>query len=227
MFRRYAGSAATREERAGWLPHERKRPLAAYSPVIKTVSYTTSMLGEMTAGERESYCRMANSVALFIPIFIAAVAVIVDLATGRGYGLTVLVVVVLGVTVVALWSAQMVDQQEADEVARQGSSFRVGWGAAIGIVILLAGMCYAQIVAGLAALAVAALTRHWRWLIGIAVGLLVLALVDWQAWGPDSRRALGPLLLSLLTGVGLLPSLIYGMWRIAHRAQGLPLPAQP
>lgn len=159
---------------------------------------------------------MSTSIVLLTPIVFGAAIAIMDMATGRGFGLTLLVVVALGVSVWALWSVQIAEQHEAVDAAREGASFRLGWGVAINTAAFLIVMCYAQIVAGLAGLAVAALSGQWRWVIGIVVGLVALVVVDLQVWQLGARVTLGPLLLVLLAGAALSPCLAYGIWRIAH-----------
>jgi hypothetical protein len=159
-----------------------------------------------------------NVVFFLLPASVAALAVMLDWATGRGHGLTLLVVFTLGISAWVLWSVQGTDQAAA-EAARAGIDYYAGYGgwSRLGMWLLLVELCSVHAVAGLAALGVAALARQWRWLAGIAAGLLALAVIDGQAFSPTARAALGALPRALLVCAALAPGLAYGIWRIAHR----------
>lgn len=148
---------------------------------------------------------------------LAVAAFIVDIISRRGYGLVVLVVAGIGVSVWLLWLMQQSSVQEAARVAQLGAGKLVDEGV-YGGSLTVGYMSLIHTLVGVPALLLATLANQWRWFAGILVGLLFLEFFDWNsAWfWPPISDALAIIPFAILIGVALSPGLAYGVWRVAH-----------
>lgn len=100
-----------------------------------------------------------------VAILLAGIAITVTVRTGAGFALAMLLVLVAAADIAGIiWNARLV----ADPAAYLASHPFGGLGPAITIAVDL-GLFG---IAGGAALVVAAIGRHWRWLFGIVAALL-------------------------------------------------------
>lgn len=143
----------------------------------------------------------------FILVFIA---VLVDIKTGRGWGLTL----------VSLTGAALVIAGDLTNVhyLDTGHYTYVGPGLVLAITILFDTCIY--VIVSAAGLLVAATSRHWRWLIAIAAGLLPVLVLVIGGMYPTSAstydRYKMPFYLALLCPLAL--CLLYSLARTRNRA---------
>jgi len=156
------------------------------------------------------------------PVFgafaLAVVAFIVDIISRRGYGLVVLVVAGIGVSVWLLWLLQQAEIAEAARAAQLGAGQLVDEGRFVGL--FTAGyLSLTHIFVGVPAVMLASMANQWRWFTGILIGLLFPGYMDWNGpsfiW-PSINDALFIIPFAILICAALSPGLAYGIWRVGH-----------
>lgn len=101
---------------------------------------------------------------------LAALAVMVDVRTGRTYGLAILSSLLLACTVVVIVTVNIVAQRQAP-----ASSHRLGEGVVL--VLYFVPAAYAMLFVLICAAIVAGRAGHWRWIGGFLVAVLIPVLV--------------------------------------------------
>ncbi|MGH2514969.1 MAG: hypothetical protein ACRDHP_04875 [Ktedonobacterales bacterium] len=99
------------------------------------------------------------------------VAVVVDIRTGRGYGLTILSSVLLACTIVIVVSVTVLTQVE-----QQPTSIH-NLGPGIFLVLYFVPAIYATATTLICAAIAAGIAGHWRWIVGFFVAALVPVLL--------------------------------------------------